>query len=94
MLMKTPSLRHLIHYIYEYSDDEDDFDDEGEHEANSSRPFPPMLRFGIMRVCRPCINSKCCFFGVCTLRSHYMSHVDGRHPGAMSLTIFSACSRC
>lgn len=81
-------------HLQEYSDEDDEFDDEGNHELNPRRHLPPTLRFGIMRVCQPCMNSKCCFFGVCTVRSHYMSHVDGKHPGAMPSTIFSACSRC
>jgi hypothetical protein len=40
------------------------------HRENPSEPSP-RYRFGFRRLCSPCMNVECSFFGSCTVREHY-----------------------
>jgi hypothetical protein len=35
----------------------------------------PRDRYGFKRVCSPCMNPQCSFFGVCTVREHYLNDI-------------------
>jgi hypothetical protein len=70
-----------------------DSDGEEINVFNPHQSLPPIFRFGIQRVCAPCMNQRCPFYGVCTVRGHYGNHVLYKHPGAIPPTVYMSCPR-
>jgi hypothetical protein len=79
-------------FTHLWVDSDSDTDDENDI-FTPDRHLPPLYRFGIQRICTPCMNQRCPFFANCCIRNHYSNHVLYTHPGAMPPSPYMCCAR-
>lgn len=64
-----------------------------ENQENVARPCP-RYRYGFKRLCSPCMNPACSFFGRCTVKEHYVGNVTHSHSDTMFKHVGAIPTNC